>query len=317
MNPFVSVMMICYNHDKFIEKAIDSILSQVTNFDFEIVIGDDFSRDNTRKILSVYNEKYGEKIKIIFQKNNVGVSKNFECTMQQCRGKYVAILEGDDYWIDNNKLQKQVDLLERDSTLSMCFHNAKVVYEGIGGTRSSHPMVINKKFEYTLTDITRDWFVATASIVYRRHLIENFPSWVHESVVVDLPLLAMLTTKGKAGYIDEEMSVYRVNTGGVTRTDKQESFLLNLVRMHSYLNEYLDYNENVNLTIKISNNYMSLSDLMINNYKCIKALFYLLKSIERRLSIKILPGKKELANSVKITLICPFMKLKNIFNNLI
>jgi glycosyltransferase involved in cell wall biosynthesis len=105
----VSVLMITYNHEKFIAQAIDSILMQQTDFEYEIVVGDDFSKDRTRAILDNYKKKHPSKIKLLFPDRNLGMHRNFIQTLNSCQGQYVALLEGDDYWTSPYKLQKQVD----------------------------------------------------------------------------------------------------------------------------------------------------------------------------------------------------------------
>ena len=96
-NPLLSVLIITYNHEKFIGKALDSALGQKTNFDYEIVIGEDCSTDKTRQILLEYKKKYPRKVKLVLQEKNVGPNENFIDTYMACTGKYIAMLEGDDY----------------------------------------------------------------------------------------------------------------------------------------------------------------------------------------------------------------------------
>jgi glycosyltransferase involved in cell wall biosynthesis len=127
-SPLVSVFMITYNHEKYIAQALNSVLMQKTSFDYEIVIGDDCSTDSTQKIIKDYVTKHPNKIKPIFQTVNVGAMRNaYEFTLPECKGKYIATLEGDDYWTDPDKLQKQVDFLESNENYSVCFHHVIMV----------------------------------------------------------------------------------------------------------------------------------------------------------------------------------------------
>ena len=118
--PLVSVFMITYNHEKFIAQAIEGVLMQKTNFPFELIIGEDCSTDRTREIVVDYAQRFPEIIKPILHEKNVGMKSNMNTCMQACSGKYTAICEGDDYWIDSLKLQKQVGFLEAHSDFSMC-----------------------------------------------------------------------------------------------------------------------------------------------------------------------------------------------------
>lgn len=122
-NKMVSVLMITYNHEKFVEKAIESIISQKTNFEYELIIHDDASSDDTQKILKCYQEKYPEIIRLILQTENQysqGKLITDEYLIPICKGKYIAFCEGDDYWIDDHKLQKQFDFLENRLEINAC-----------------------------------------------------------------------------------------------------------------------------------------------------------------------------------------------------
>src|SRR5579864_5044611 len=105
----LSVMMITYNHERFIAQALDSILAQQVNFDYEIVVGEDCSADGTRAILMDFHRRYPSRIVPFLRDRNMGAMPNFESTLRACRGQYLALLEGDDYWTSPDKLQRQVD----------------------------------------------------------------------------------------------------------------------------------------------------------------------------------------------------------------
>jgi len=131
-DPLVSVWMITYNHEKYIAQAIDSILTQKTNIDYEIVIGDDYSTDRTREIVLEYKSKHPEKIKLLLQKKNVGLMQNFIDTLKACTSKYIALLEGDDYWTDPKKLQKQIDYMSANPQCVMVHTDYDLFYEATG-----------------------------------------------------------------------------------------------------------------------------------------------------------------------------------------
>lgn len=116
----VSVFMITYNHENYIEHAIEGVLMQKTSFPIELIIGEDCSTDNTRKIVREYEGRYTEIIKAQYPEKNRGMNNNFLTVLQSARGKYIALCEGDDYWTDPLKLQKQVDFLEANPEYSLC-----------------------------------------------------------------------------------------------------------------------------------------------------------------------------------------------------
>ena len=132
----VSVHMITYNHERFIAQAIEGVLMQQTDFAVELVIGEDCSTDGTRAIVRRYGERYPERIRLLLQERNLGARANALATLNACRGQYIALCEGDDYWTDPTKLQKQVDFLESHPECSLCFHRVLVVYED-GSARST------------------------------------------------------------------------------------------------------------------------------------------------------------------------------------
>ncbi|WP_303312083.1 glycosyltransferase [Hymenobacter sp. BT730] len=299
--PLVSVMVVTYNHEKYVAQALDSILAQNVNFSIEIVIADDCSIDQTPTILTDYLQKHPEVIRLLSNDTNLGVSRNFERAMKASHGKYVAIIEGDDYWTSMHKLQKQVDFMEANPEFTMCFHNAEVVYEN-DPARQAHLMNQNEKPEYSLNDITSGWFIATASVMYRNGVLPTLPSWVHKSVVVDLPLFALLATKGRIGYLSDLMSVYRVHSNGVTRSGKQEQFLLRLGKMCQYLDEELQQKYHRNLTLKQSDNYNILAGIMAGNKQYKKARNYFVKSLYCKFSVGEFPNMSEIKNLILLSL---------------
>ena len=292
-NLMLSVLVITYNHEYYIRAALDSVIQQQVNFPIEIVVGEDCSTDGTRAILFEYESRYPTVIRLLFREHNLGISHNWENTMQECKGKYIALLEGDDYWTAPHKLQKQVDFLESHPDYSMCFHNARVTYDYAQPPRASHPMTRHAQSAFTLDDVTRDWSIATATGVFRSELLRGIPGWVHESVIVDLPVFALLASRGMVEYLPEEMSVYRVNDGGVTNIARQETLLLGLVRMHGHLDKELNFVCHHNLAVKTANNYASLAGLMNNEGKYKAARNYLLQSWRIRAAIRVLPTREE------------------------
>jgi glycosyltransferase involved in cell wall biosynthesis len=200
-----------YNHEDYISQAIESALMQKTTFDFEIIIGEDISSDNTRKICRDYANAYPAKIRLLNDKVNFGMVPNFVRTLKQCKGRYIALLEGDDYWIDPLKLQKQMDILE-NSKYSLVFHNAFTYYQ-----QKIHPPKIfcerSQQSEISFEDVVMRWQMPTASIIFDREKL-ILPPWFTNVKNWDWVIQILLTRNGKAKYIDEVMSVYRKHEGG-------------------------------------------------------------------------------------------------------
>jgi len=223
-NPLLSVLIITYNHEKFIGKALDSALGQKTNFDYEIVIGEDCSTDKTRQILLEYKKKYPRKVKLVLQEKNVGPNENFIDTYMACTGKYIAMLEGDDYWTNANKLQTQVDFLESNTGFVIHCHDVERVFDD---DCIDAPIIAREKVLKEISDI-RDLvngnFIFTASCVFIKN-VKEFPVWFAGSMLTDW-LLWLLTTEhgGKILYSKEKMAAYRIHAGGIYSTNNSMSY---------------------------------------------------------------------------------------------
>ena len=210
--PKVSVMMITYNHERFIEQAIVSAATQQTTFDFEIVVGEDCSTDDTRKIVCQLAEKYPSVIRPILHESNVGAANNFSAVFHSCRGKYVAVLEGDDYWTDAGKLQKQVNILDADTSAVICHHNAiRVTPDSPRGIEAWSPGT--KKERLQLIELLAQNELISCTTMFRNGIVKSLPDWFLRSPVSDWPLQLLLTQHGDALYLDEIMSVYRIHEG--------------------------------------------------------------------------------------------------------
>ncbi len=248
-HPKLSVCLISYNHEPYLETCLKNILNQRVNFDFEVIIGEDHSTDKTAEIVQNYVQKHPNLIKAFIRPKNIGSKLNFLHAFFECKGEYIIHIEGDDYWTDDKKLQRQVDFLDQNSNASACFHNATIVYED--GTNRA-PLLINgpnqKKWISTIDFLGKKetWFMATASVMMRRKFVHPLPNWFIDSKSGDIPLYVILAEQGPLGYIDLNMSVYRKNSGGLSYTDsdKSEKFIDNRIFMYSKINEYTQFKFN-------------------------------------------------------------------------
>lgn len=211
--PLVSIDCMAYNHEAYIRKALEGFLMQKTDFTFEVLIHDDASTDQTANIIRKYEKIYPDIIKPIYQKENqyskgVEISKEFQYT--RASGKYIAICEGDDYWIDPLKLQKQVDFLEENSDFSMSCHNAITLWEYKQKrpelfTPDDLPSVLG------ITDVLKGWLIPSASILFRTKLAQQLPDWQSKVYNGDYFLHLWCAHHGKIKYFDELMGIYRKN----------------------------------------------------------------------------------------------------------
>ncbi|MED3550872.1 glycosyltransferase [Cytobacillus praedii] len=211
MDILVSVNCITYNHERYIGSTIEGFLSQKTNFAFEILIGEDCSKDGTRAIIESYMNKFPGKIRLITSSSNVGAKKNSERLVEASNGKYIALCEGDDLWTNPHKLQKQIDYLENHPDCVLCFHSAEIV-NGMGKPLNQYIRPYKKTRNSPVRDMIAGGggFCPTASLVFRREIIDPLPALLKEAHVGDYALQMWAASKGSIHYIDEMMSAYRV-----------------------------------------------------------------------------------------------------------
>lgn len=215
----VSICCLTYNHEKYIAQAIDGFLMQETNFMFEVLVGEDCSTDRTRQILDDYALKHPDKIRLITSATNVGANNNAVRVFKAVRGKYIAICDGDDYWTDPLKLQKQVDFLEHNENYIMCGHYSKRITE----TNEIHYMNFNPKpLIYSFTDVMteKNSETSTLTIVFRNtvDISKMFTSdWFLKCNAPDrfIKLYATFISGKNIYVLPETMSCYRLHSGGV------------------------------------------------------------------------------------------------------
>ena len=236
MDPILSIIVPVYNHEKYIAQTLDSIIMQKTKYSFEVLIGEDASTDNSRKILKEYEKKYPNFFNIIYHDENTyknGRDNMYELKMM-ARGKYLAVLEGDDYWIDENKIETQIDFLEKNPDYIAVTHNCVVVDENSHYTDKKYPEC--KDNNYTLKHFLKEIFPGqTATMIARNYVKYDF----FDKTVLSLGLTPgdklvyfTLITHGKIYCIQKVMSAYRkVTMGG-------NSFSANYIYDYNYQTEW-------------------------------------------------------------------------------
>lgn len=240
----VCIHCMTYNHEKYLADALDGFVMQKTNFPFVAVVIDDFSNDGTADILRKYEAKYPDIIKAVYlQENYYSQHKPKKPFLEpyDSQSKYIALCEGDDYWTDPLKLQKQVDYLENHPDYSMCFHAAKIQCEDNNIVHSLHSIeceVVENR-EYESTELFEHWIVPTASIIY--HSTLNLKT-IHADWLVagDINLVLRCAHIGKVFGMKDIMSVYRVQPYGLTQSTKNKE---NIVMRHPkhYKCLYINY----------------------------------------------------------------------------
>lgn len=215
----LSVCVVAYNQKKYIKKTLDSLLMQKTNFFYQILISDDASTDGTADIIYDYSIRFPSIIKPVFNKINIGPFLNSINTYKRADTEYVAICDGDDYFTDPLKLQKQVDFLDKNLNCSICFHPVLVKWEDNSKKDSFYPSekIWKSRRFYTIEDLLNYNFIQTNSVMYRWLFNKkNFLKFYKQELAPGDYFLHLLHAKfGDIGFIEEVMAVYRRNPGGI------------------------------------------------------------------------------------------------------
>lgn len=255
----VSVIMPVYNHEQYVAKALDSILSQKTKYTYEILIGEDCSPDRSRDIVKKYEEKYPGKIRAFYREKNMGGTKNGYALYMASKGRYISLLEGDDYWCDDRRIERQIGFLDSHPEYIGVAHNYKKV--------NQNDIIIEEKCisddatecDFTWQDFLEKMFLfQSATLTYRNVFLENKDYSIlykAHDIVTDLTVLTILLNRGKIYILSEVMSAYREvisNTASNARSiSYRDQGLSNLKTVRQYdklrpfLNQKSDYDHKI------------------------------------------------------------------------
>src|ERR1700674_725115 len=214
-NPAVSVLLVTYNHAKYVAQAMDSILMQRTDLDFEIVVADDCSTDSTLSIIKQY-EKQHSQIRVLPAETKLGISRNYQRGFVACRGEYIAVLEGDDYWISPRKLQATSAFLNRNPLCSFCFHRV-IRYDPHPETVAVHPAHWTVEQILTANELAGGNFIGGFSTcVYRREIIAGLKTQLWELDIREWFFNIVVAEHGPIGYLPQILSIYRAHPEGIS-----------------------------------------------------------------------------------------------------
>lgn len=283
----VSVNCLVYNHAKYLRKCLDGFVMQKTNFKFEVLIHDDASTDGSQDIIREYEEKYPDIVKPIYQKENqyskhILISETYQ--YPRVKGKYIAFCEGDDYWTDPYKLQKQFDIMEKNPNCSICVHRVKDVLENGEDSGKCHPNfsmeegVINLKKYLDIASNYSAYPFQTTSYFMRtdetNELAFNPPTFFEKFGVGDIPTMLFALTKGDMYYIDEIMTCYRLQAKGswssnIANNEKEKlAYLEKLVYGYSIFDDCTNH-EHHNEIEKICEEKKFRIAFLSKDYKCL------------------------------------------------
>ena len=274
--PIVSVCVATYQHENYIGQCLDGILKQKTSFEYEVIIGEDESDDNTRFICLEYANKYPNKIRLFLRNrktsqcflNNEFLGRfNGIWNRMSARGKYIAICEGDDYWTDPLKLQKQVNYLQKNNDCSLVFTNYSNQYD-------NNKLISNKEIsDYSFSGIFKANPIRTVSCCFRKSYLDELMCTLSQShAFIDLSIFLFMACKGKIGLINEDTCVYRYHYSSVTHSREIES-KLNFIKVKFEIRNY--FLENFSADSNLKN--FTITKRLIEGYK--STLIY---DLERR-----------------------------------
>lgn len=268
-NPIVSVHMITYNHEPYIRQAIEGVMMQKTDFEFELVIGEDCSQDKTREICFEYQKKFPDKIRILWWHENVSkLGGNGRRVRARCRGDFIALCEGDDYWVDPLKLQKQVDVMRKHQNIGLCFTNANVLWSDAsklygwdGASYYAEGVVRGKDFfdlycygKNPRQKIGPEGFIMTASCVVRKSILQRarkfYDIFQWKLLLGDKTLWLAMSLLGDVYYLSDITTVYRRHQGGAmgkySTLIYRDSSIIKI-----YFSTKIHYNKKVPLSIVV------------------------------------------------------------------
>jgi glycosyltransferase involved in cell wall biosynthesis len=238
----VTVLIITYNHALYVEQALQSVLMQQVSFDYEILISEDCSTDDTRKIITELQRNYPERVRLLLSKHNLNTNEVLTRGIAAARGEYIALLDGDDYWTSPHKLQKQVDFLDSHKECSICFHQAYNLYPD--GNKVLYSNDVNYEFNkriFTLEDILFQNFLPTCSVMFRNKLFSDFPLFYDGMFAADWFLHVLNAQYGNMGYINEVWGIRRVHEGGLISMESDKACLEVRIVTMKIIDEYLEF----------------------------------------------------------------------------
>ncbi|HVB85412.1 MAG TPA: glycosyltransferase [Candidatus Dormibacteraeota bacterium] len=273
----LSVRIITYNHERFLAQALESILDQRVNFDYEIVVGEDCSTDGTRKILMDFYRRFPDRIVPLLRNHNLGGARNFCDTLASCQGQYVAMLDGDDYWTSEDKLQQQVDFLDQHPDYALCCHRAQLLDETDAGRAGVWPPLAAGS--YSIKELLRENFVLPAATVYRRDSAGALPSWLGTMEHADWGLFALIANHGKVFLMDEVMAVYRLHSGAAWSARPGLDQRRESIRMLMALDRHLDFQYTDTIRRNIAEYFLDMARATLQNREAVKTGHHLLNCL--------------------------------------
>jgi glycosyltransferase involved in cell wall biosynthesis len=260
-NPRVSVVIPTFHHAAFVAQTLEGCLAQKTTFDVELIVGDDGSTDDTPRIIQTYADKYPRQIRAFLHPKNLGPAtpkemggkNNVLFLFDKCQAPHISLCEGDDFWTDPYKLQKQVELFDQQPDVAVSFHNVEVQYEDGSPSHlfNEQPLPEYQTIESLFLD---NWFIPTCSSLFKNVFRAGFPEWFKKMAGGDLGIFILAAAEGRLHYSPEVRGVYRRHRGGLSNVNNEKSlfYVQNRVALYQNIDAYFGfrYTEVLQPTIK-------------------------------------------------------------------
>jgi len=278
--PLVSICIISFNQAAYIRQAVDSVICQKVNFSFEIIIADDFSTDGTREIVMDYQQKHPGKITVLPREKNLGPANNFIDLIYAARGKYIAYLEGDDYWTLDTKLQQQADFLEQHPDFVICFTDSLETFSEDRNDPGNYPGGGSGTMtETTINELIFRNYIQTCTVMFKNKLFDKFPDWYLQLKMGDWPLHLLNAAHGKIKYLPFVSAVHRNHSSGVWSSQHVLGRINNTIEAYEVLAANTDFHKLGNFNKSKSNLYLSSVKYHLKEKEFGKAVVNLLKGI--------------------------------------
>ena len=279
-NPVISICIISYNQAAYIVQAIDSAINQKLSYSVEIIIADDCSTDGTREIIFEYANRYPNLIRVLPRTINLGPAKNFVDLIYAANGKYIAYLEGDDYWTIDSKLQYQVDFLENNPDFAICFTDAVETFsEDFNDPRNYHSGGSGGISETTINELIFRNYIQTCTVVFKNKLFGKFPDWYMQLKMGDWPLHLLNSSYGKIKYLNFSSAVHRNHSSGVWSSQHVLSRIYNTLIAYNELEANTDFYKLSNFKRSKSNLYLSSVKYHLQQKEFVKAVNNFFKGV--------------------------------------
>jgi glycosyltransferase involved in cell wall biosynthesis len=277
----VSVILVTYNHERFLTPAIESVLAQETRTPFELLITEDCSTDRSREIIDEFAARHPDRIRVLVSEHNLNSNESTLRALRVARGRYLAFLDGDDYWTSNDKLQRQVDFLDMHQQCTMCFHNVMVVRDD-GSMLKREFTATNLPTITELPNLLRGNYIAGCSAMIRRDTLQEIPTWYEHANYGDWPLYVFAAQRGSIGFLPAIMGAYRVHDKGLWSSASRDRQIQGMIQFYKSISAHLGVPYRPQILPILARHYFELGVLKKDAGKYAEAVEYLVTSVRLR-----------------------------------